>query len=143
MSIKDIVFIFEKLNDYAEDSLKDDLIDKIRFSLSAHISKKLANDDNIITAFDVTEKTLDILFKDYDEETGVIKVEDDAAQKLKAKILRKAKKYEITQDEIILCAPQEDRRILFLVLSHLIPKIKVISKNEISNEYVIEILDEI
>lgn len=143
VSIKDIVFIFEKLNDYAEDSLKEDLIDKIRMALSSHISKKLANEDGIITAFDLSDKTYKKIFADFDEENGIIKIEDNVAQKVKEKILKKATKYEIARDEIILCAPAEERRMLFLVLSHLLPKIKVISKNEISNDYVIEILDEI
>lgn len=143
VSIKDIVYIFEKLNDYAEDSLKEDLIDKIRFALSSHISKKLANEDKIITAFDLSEKTYKKIFSDFDEETNVLKVDDETAQKLKQKILKAAKKYDVSQDEIVLCTSQEERRMIFLVLSHLIPKIKVITKNEISNEYVIEILDEI
>ena len=143
VSIKDIVYIFEKLNDYVEDSMKEDLIDKIRFALSAHISKKLSKDNNMIVAFDLSEKTMKSMFSEYDEETNVIKIEDDVAQKIKNKILRKAKKYQIALNEIVICAPQEERRLLFLVLSHLIPKIKVISKTEISTDYVIEILDEI
>lgn len=143
VSIKDIVYIFEKLNDYAEDSLKEDLIDKIRFALSPHISKKLANEDNIIMAFDLSEKTFAKIFSDFDEETYTLKIEDNKAQKIKQKILKAAKKYEISQDEIILCVPQQERRMLFLVLSHLIPKIKVISKTEITTDYVIEIIDEI
>lgn len=143
VSIKDIVYIFERLNDYAEESMKEDLIDKIRFALSPHISKKLANEDNIISAFDLSEKTYKKIFADFDEETGVLKVEDDVAQKIKTKILKTAKKYDISQDEIVLCTPPEERRMLFLVLSHFIPKIKVITKTEISTDYVIEIIDEI
>ena len=143
VSIKDIVYIFEKLNDYAEDSMKEDLIDKIRFSLSEHISKKLANEENIITAFDLSDATLKKMFSDFDEETNIIKIDDKTAQSVKNKILKAAKKHEIPLDDIIICAPQEDRRMIFLILSHLIPKIKVISKTEISSEYIIEILDEI
>jgi flagellar biosynthesis protein FlhA len=143
VSIKDIVYIFEKLNDYAEDSVKEDLIDKIRLALSSHISKKLSNEDNIITAFDLSEKTYKKIFADFDEETNILKVEDEVAQKVKNKILKVAKKHEISMDEIVLCVPQEDRRMLFLVLSHLIPKIKIISRTEISSDYTIEILDEI
>ena len=40
VSIKDIVYVFEKINDYAEDSTKSDLLNKVRLSLSNQFCKK-------------------------------------------------------------------------------------------------------
>ena len=143
VSIKDIVYIFEKINDYAEDSLKEDLIDKIRFSLSPYICKNLAGDDYVINVFDLSEKTNKLLFSDLEDETCVIKIEEKIVNKLKKNILKKAAEYDIAQNEIIILAPSEIRRMLFLVLSQILPMPKVISKDEISSGYVINVLDEI
>ena len=143
ISLKDIIFIFEKLNDYIEDSAKEELIDRIRMHLSDKISKNIANDDNIITAYDLSSVTLKKIFSKFDEKTNTVKIDEKMAQSLKNKVLKAAKKHDIPLDEIIICAPEENRRMIFLIFSHLLPKIKVISKSEISSDYIIEILDEI
>ena len=46
VSVKNIVYIFEKINDYANEPTKEDLLDKVRLALSKHIVKDLAENTN-------------------------------------------------------------------------------------------------
>lgn len=70
VSIKDIVYIFEKINDFADEETKEDLLSRVRHSLSRQISKSIANENNLIQAFELSEESLKYL-----------------AQKLPAKVL--------------------------------------------------------
>src|SRR5574344_215524 len=57
VSIKDISFIFEKLNDFAETSTKSELLNKIRLSMARHICKPYINSDGVIPVLEISEKT--------------------------------------------------------------------------------------
>jgi len=143
ISIKDIVFIFEKINDFSDESSKEDLLDKVRLSLSRYISKKVANEDNVVQALALSEKTYKNLFGQIEADSNVVKIEGSKIGKIAASILKKAKTNEMDLSNLVIFTPIEVRHMTFLMLSQFIHNIKVIAKEEITNEYVIEIIDEV
>ena len=92
ISIRNITYIFEKLNDFADSCSKSELLMKLRLSISKQICSKLANADGIIPVFDVSDKTLEEFIPSYNEEDNyVVTVDGEYAEKLAKKIIRKAK----------------------------------------------------
>ena len=143
VSIKNITYIFEKINDYAEDGSKVDIINKIRLALSRQICSKYVNDDGeTISVFDLSDKTYSELVLDCDEsDESIVKIDADFAQKLANKVKRKAKKMNIDYPKLMV--PIEYRQILFSLLSLYLNNIVVIAQEEIGAIYKTEILGEI
>ena len=63
VSIKDIVYIFEKLNDFSDDPSKADLLDRLRMALARQISENVANKDKEICAYEIDDDTMELLEK--------------------------------------------------------------------------------
>lgn len=143
VSIKDIIYIFEKINDFSDEETKEDLLDKIRLSLSRFISKKAASSDGLIRAFELSETTYKGIFSKINSKDSIIKIDGAKIEKIAKNIYKKAKKLNIDLSNIIIFAPLEVRHMMFMILSQFINNIKVLAKEEISNEYVVEIIDEI
>lgn len=143
VSIKDIVFIFEKINDFADEASKEDLLDKLRLSLSRYISKKISNDSGVIQAFDVSEKTFSGLFSKVKTDDTILRIEGTKAEKVANTLIKNMKAYNVDVNSFVILAPLEIRHMFFMIMSQFISNIKIIAKEEISNEYTIEILDEI
>ncbi|MDD3435762.1 MAG: FHIPEP family type III secretion protein [Candidatus Gastranaerophilales bacterium] len=143
VSIKDIIYIFEKINDFSDEDSKEDLLDKIRISLSKHISKKIANSDGVIQAFELGEDTYKKLFSKLSTKDKIVRIDGKKVEKIITSVIKKAKEYNLDLNSFVILAPFEIRHMLFMMLSQFIPNIKVIAKEEIANEYVVEILDEV
>lgn len=143
VSIKDIVYIFEKINDFSDETSKEELLDKIRLSLSRFICKKLANDEGIIQTFAISNKTYDNLFADIDEDSSIVKIDGRKIEKIASLLLKKAKEYDLDPSSLIVCTSAEVRHMTFIILSQLISNIKVIAKEEITNDYTVDIIEEI
>lgn len=143
VSIKDIVYIFEKINDYSEEASKEDLLDKIRLSLSKYISKKVSNGSGVIQAFDISDKTYEKLFSKLDSDDNIVRIDGAKLEKIANSIVKKAKIYDLDVANLVILAPIEIRHMLFMILSQFIINIKVLAKEEVANDYTIEILDEI
>lgn len=143
VSIKDIVFIFEKINDFSDMSSKENLLDKIRLTLSRYICKKLANPLGVIQVFEFSEKTVKSFFKEVDTEADVVKVDGERIKTLVNKLVKKSKENNFGLDEIIVLTSIDIRQMVFAILSQLLPNVKVVAREEIANEYAIEIIDEI
>lgn len=143
VSIKNITYIFEKINDFAEDGSKVDIINKIRLALSRQICSKYVNDDGVtLSVFDLSDKTYSELVMDCDEsDESIIKVDAEFAEKLANKIQRKAKKLNINQPKLMV--PIEYRQILFSLLSLYLNNIVVIAQEEIGANFKADILGEI
>lgn len=142
ISIKDIVNIFEKINDFAEDSTKADLIKKIRLTLSRQICEKYKNGEGVISAFEISEKTLDKLTPNFDEgEDAIIRIDAGFAEKLADKILKQAKQLEVEEPKLFV--PLELRHLIFTLLSNYINNIVVLSREEIGCNASIDIIAEI
>lgn len=143
ISIKDIIFIFEKINDFSDEPTKEDLLDKVRLTLSRYISKKAANGDCLIQAFELSEKTYETIFAKIDSSENIVRIDGAKIEKIATKILKKAKTLSLDINNLILFTPMGVRHMTFLILSQFINNIKVLAKEEITNEYTIEIIDEI
>ena len=142
VSIKNIIYIFEKLNDYADDSPKSDLLKKIRIALSRQIIKKYVNQDGMISVFEISDKTLEELIPSFEEDDDyIIKVDGDFAEKLAEKVAKKAHQYKINSPKLLV--PIEYRQLLFTLLSNYLNDITVLSREEIGCHYPIEIIAQI
>ncbi len=142
ISIKDIVYIFEKINDFAEDSSKSDLLKKIRLSLSRQICKNNANQDGIITAIEMSEKTLDKFNPNFDEsDDAIIRIDAAFAEKLAEKLKQKIKQLDIENPKLFV--PMEFRHLIFTLLSNYMNDITVLAREEVGCNAQIEILTEI
>lgn len=143
VSIKNITYIFEKINDYAEDGSKADILNKVRLSLSRQICKNYVNeDDETISAFELSDKTYSELVLGCDEgDDSIITIDGEFAEKLANKIIKKAKKLNIYAPRLIV--PMEYRQIFFTLLSLYINDITVLAQEEIGCLYKIDSLGEV
>lgn len=143
VSIKDIVYIFEKINDFSDEASKEDLLDKIRLSLSRHISKKVSNDDGVIQAFELSDLTYKKLFSKIKKDENIIRLDGKKVEKIAKSILKKTKQFNLDLSNIVILTSLEVRHMLFMILSQFIANIRVIAKEEIANDYTVEVLDEV
>ena len=142
ISIKNITYIFEKLNDFADSCSKSELLMKLRLSIAKQICSKLANPEGTITAFDISEKTLEEFIPSYNEEDNyVVTVDGEFAEKIAKKIIRKAKQFSI--ENPIIVVPMEFQHLFFTMLSNYINSITVITNEEVGCTFQLEILSEI
>lgn len=145
VSIKDIIYIFEKINDFSDDSSKIDLLDKLRMALSRQICHSLANADKEIFGYEINEATIQKIEKqiqnfedDEGEESLVVKIDGSKFSGL-------IKNIEKVADEtgVVLVAPQHLRQILFALISQLYIDIPIICPEEITLEYDLKIVGKI
>lgn len=142
VSVKDIVYIFEKINDYAEDSVKADILKKVRLALSRQICKKYENDEGVLSVFELSDKTFDeILLCCEDGEDAVVKIDGDFAESLANRIIKQSKKLGVDVPKLIV--PMDYRQLFFGLLSLYINNIVIIASEEIGCNAKLEILGEI
>lgn len=142
VSVRDITYIFEKINDYAEDCPKSELLKKIRLALGRRICRSRVNADGVINVFELSEKTLDAFAPSFEEdEDFIIKIDGDFAEKLAQKITKKAKQFEI--ESPIILVPMEYRHLFFTLLSNYLNDITVLTREEIGCHYPIEVISNI
>lgn len=142
ISIKDITYIFEKINDFVQDCTKSDLIKKIRLSISRQIVKNNVNDDGVISAFEISEKTLDKFMPNFDEDDdAIIRIDAGFAETLADKLSKKIKQNQVQNPKLIV--PLEFRHLIFTLLSNYMNDITVLSREEIGCNAHIEIISEI
>lgn len=137
VSIKDIDYIFEKINDFSDEPSKDGLLDKIRLSLAKHISMSIVNNDETAKVIELSGDSLDKMFKlTESEDEAIIKVDGKFAGKLSSKLKKIAKENDM--EEIILLVPMEIRHMTFSIFSEFMNNITVVAYEEISNSCPIE-----
>ena len=142
VSIKDIVYIFEKLNDYAGECPRTDMLAKIRLALAKQICKPLANDENVIYAFEMSGETFEKFIPEFEEDDDdIIKIDGDFAEQLALNISKKAKKYDIMSPIVVV--PMEFRTLFYSLLSVYLNNITVISREEIGCHYALEIIESV
>lgn len=142
ISVKDITYIFEKINDFADSSSKSDLIKKIRLSLSRQICHNNMNQDGVIQALEISEKTLEHFAPNFDEDDDeVIRIDANFAEKLADKISKKVKQMNLTCPKLFVS--MEFRHLLFTLLSHYMNDITVLAREEIGCNCPIEIISEV
>lgn len=143
VSIKDIVYIFEKINDFADEETKEDLLSRVRHSLSRQISKSIANENNLIHAFELSEETLKYLASKISGKSNVIRIDNTKMKNVVNNIYKAIDTLKINADEIVVIVPMEIRQVTSVVLSQLMPSVKVVAKEEISNGYSLEIYNRV
>lgn len=141
VSVKDIVYIFEKLNDFSDDPSKSDLLDKIRMSLSRQIAQSVSNKEKEIFAYEIDEDTLDLLEKQTNKDDCSVKIDLSKFSKFK-KILKEAKQNIIEQNAVLVVC-QQYRQIIFILVSQLFMDIPVLCYEEIPMDYKLNILGKI
>ncbi len=138
VSVKDVVFIFEKINDFSDESSKADLLDKLRVALSRQICYSLANEDKQIFGYEVSDELINMLEnQSEDEHNGVVKIDGTKFSKFKKKLNK------VLEQKAVLVAPQHLRQLLFILISQIYTDIPVICLEEISNEFELKILGQI
>lgn len=132
ISIKDIDYIFEKINDFSDELSKDSLLDKIRLSLSKHISQRFIG-ETPTEIIELSGDTLDKMFNltETDEET-VIKVDGKFAEKLAKKAKKVANDNGL--EEIVIVVPIEIRHMTFAIFSEFINNLTIVAHEELSCE---------
>lgn len=140
VSIKDIDYIFEKINDFSDEPSKDGLLDKIRLSLAKTISKDITSRGDVVKAIEFSADTLDTMFKlTESEDETVIKVDGKIAEKLAKKLSKIAKSNEI--EDILLIVPMEIRHMTFSIFSEFLNNITVVAHEELTNTCPIKVVD--
>ena len=141
VSIKNITYIFDKINDFANEGGRNDILDKIRISIARHICKDYVNpEDGTINAFEV--KDISDFYINYDEgENDLVTVNGEYAEELAQSILKKSKKLGVKQPIIVV--PLEYRHLLFSVLTLYINNIVVLAEEEIGCLFKVSIVGKI
>lgn len=142
VSVKDIVYVFEKINDLASDPAKDDLLCGLRRYLSRNITASLVNNNGTINLVEITEKSLKSLTGEKDE-NQVLKIESSKIEKLLKKIESVLSEKDLKIKDVALVVPANFRQIGFLVLSKFNPDIKVVAREEITTDYPSSVVAEI
>ncbi len=145
VSVKDLIYIFEKINDFADDTSKANLLDKLRVSLSRQICWSLSNDDKEITGYEVNDKVIEMLetqSDSADSETGIVKIDGMKFEQF-TKTIEKITSKQDGENKIVLVAPQHLRHMLFVLVSELYTDIPVICLEEVTPEFELKILGSI
>ncbi len=141
VSIKDIVYVFEKINDFSDEASKEALLDKIRFSLARYIGARYANIEGTIQGLEMSEKTLASVFDSAEDSDNIVRVDGSKIEKIALKLLKFAKENNL--DNIILSVPIEIRHMVFIVLSQYINTLTVLAQEEVTNYYNFEVIGEV
>ena len=136
VSVKDVVFIFEKINDFSDESTKSDLLDKLRIALSRQICYSYANEEKQIFGYEVSKELIDLLEDNSEEESGgVVKIDGSKFSKFKKKLADI-----LSEPKTVLVAPQHLRQLLFVLISQIYTDVPVLCLEEISPEFELKIL---
>ena len=130
VSVKNIVYIFEKINDYANEPTKEDLLDKVRLALSKHIIKDLSKEGELkVIEFD--DETLDKIYSFFheDEDDAVIRIDASEVQEIGEKIEKFAKSKKISNPIIVV--PMDIRHMVFVILNEFVQNLTVLAHEEL------------
>lgn len=140
VSIKDIVYIFEKINDFADETNKEELLQRIRVSLARQISTSLIDEkDKTIYAYELSNDCIKS-FMGNKQDDEVIRIESNKIDKVVEQIKEKVEEFTPDAKEIVLIAPMSIRHLIYLILSQMLPNIKVIAREELLFEYPLQII---
>ncbi len=142
VSIKNIAYLFEKINDYANEPTKEDLLDKIRLAFSKYIIKDLSIDGDL-RVIEFSDKTLEKVDKFFDsEESGnIIRIEADDVQNIAESLLKLAKSKKILNP--VLVVPIDLRHMCFVILSEFVPNLTVLAYEELVGDTNIKFIGKI
>ena len=134
VSVKNIVYIFEKINDYAGEPTKEDLLDKVRLALSKHIIKDLATDGEL-KVIEFADETLDKVygfFGEDDDDENIVRIDAKDVESIAESLIKFAKSKKITNPVIVV--PMDLRHMIFVILSEFVPNLTVLAHEELVSE---------
>lgn len=142
VSIKNIVYLFEKINDYANEPTKEDLLDKVRLAFSKLIVKDLAKDGEV-KVIEFSDETLEKVDSFFDSEDGenIIRIDALDVQEIANKINKIVKTKKLERP--ILVVPMDIRHMCFVILSEFVPNIRVLACEELVSDYNIKFVDKV
>lgn len=142
VSVKNIIYIFEKINDYANEPTKEDLLDKVRLALSKHIIKDLAEGGEL-KVIELSGETLDKIYSFFkeDEDEAIVRIEAGDVQDIVNKLNKLTKTKKITKP--ILVTPMDIRHMVFVILSEFTQNITVLAQEELVSDYNIKFIGKI
>lgn len=134
VSVKDIIYVFEKINDLASEPGKEDILGGLRRCMARKITASLIDDNSQINIVELSEKSIKTLVGDKNED-NVVKIESSKIEKIVKEIKTKVAEKELKIKDIVLVLPAEIRQVGFLVFTKFIPEIKVAAREEITTDY--------
>ena len=142
VSVKNIVYLFEKINDYANEPTKEDLLDKVRLAFSKLIIKDLAK-DSTLRVLELSDETLEKIDGFFETEDGenIIRIDALDVQEIANRInkLTKSKKLEVP----ILAVPMDLRHMCFIILSEFVPNLRVLACEELVGDFNIKFIGKV
>ena len=142
VSVKNIVYIFEKINDYANEPTKEDLLDKVRLALSKHIIKDLAQDGEL-KVIEFSDEIIDKIYSFFkeDEEESIIRIDSTEIQDIVTKLMKFAKSKKIVSP--IVAVPMDIRHMVFVIMSEFIQDLTVLAYEELVSNYNIKFVGKV
>ena len=142
VSVKNIIYIFEKINDYANEPTKEDLLDKVRLALSKHIIKDLAENGEL-KVIELSDETLDTVYSFFkeDEDEAIVRIQADDVQNIAEKIIKFAKSKKIAKP--IIVAPLDIRHMIFVILNEFVRDLTVLAHEELVSDVNIKFIGKI
>ncbi len=144
VSVKDIIYIFEKLNDIApEAESNEEILEIIRKKLSRQICDNISDENGNITAIDINKEFalfMKKLFK-LPEETIQKKLKSPKLKQVLKKVSDFIKNSNLENKYPVIIAQPEIRLNLFLLFEEIFPCLSVISTQEVLNDYNLEIAE--
>ena len=141
ISVKDVIYVFEKINDFADDNSKADLLEKLRISLSRQIDWSISNQNKEIEAYEISDDIIALLEEnavEADENECIVKIDGQKFEDFIKKV------EEISYDKnIVLVVPTHLRQVVFALISQLYMDIPTISYEEIAPEFELKVLGKI
>lgn len=142
VSIKDIVFVFEKLNDLMKQEYDNDqIVDNLRILMNRQICSDIADSGNTIYAIIPPVELAAKLKKSLDKKNkGKYFLQNQNVKEFIKFVSEKIrnKEYDISNTAIIV---KPDLRLpVFNLFEQLIPRIRVLSEDEIADEFSVEVL---
>ncbi len=141
ISVKDVIYVFEKINDFADDNSKVDLLEKLRVSLSRQICWSISNRNKEIEAYEISDEIVELLENDAvetDENECIVKIDGQKFENF----IRTIEELSFDKDIVIVAHPHL-RQVVFALISQLYMDIPVISYEEIAPEFELKILGKI
>ncbi|MEI7475322.1 MAG: FHIPEP family type III secretion protein [bacterium] len=147
VSIKDIIFVFEKFNDVInEGNTKEEFLEKLRIKLKRQICNSIADTNGTINAVLLAEDCEELLSEILANETyeGSYKmVANSKVEKIIKSVIDIIKSGNYDLSSFAFIVPAGIRKSLFLLLNEVVPSINVIAYEEMDKTYNFEIVGRI
>ena len=142
VSVKNIIYLFEKINDYANEPTKEDLLDKVRLAFAKLIIKDLAKDGEI-RVIEFSDETLDKVssFFESEDDESIIRIDSNDVMEIANKINKIAKSKKLNSP--VLAVPMDIRHMCFVILSEFVPNITVLASEELVSDCEIKFIAKI